>query len=431
MSAVRVSGTARVVRSPTGRRRRRSRAAGPRRRACARSRRRTAGCRRRGRRSARTADSGQAGDEAGEQLRAWPARQRFERERHEVPFAGAPVRPLLDELRAREGHDVDGQALAPLEHVVDEVEQAGVGVVEVFEDHDHRRARGQSLEERAPGAEELLGPDVGAHAQQGQQGGLDPAPLGVVRDELVHLGRDRGARRRLVVCLSQSAPAADHLAQRPEADALAVGRRAPAVPPDGVDEAIDVLEELPGQPTLADAGRTDDRDEPDALLAARGVEEVLEQAELLVAADEGRLEPLAAVASADLGHDPQRAPGRDRAGLALEQLLAGLFEGDGRRCRPMRRLADQDGARRCDRLQSRRGIDEVAGDHALFVAPRVTAASPVSTPARASMPGPRARTASTSSRPARTARSASSSRATGAPQTAMTASPMNFSTVPP
>src|SRR5262249_14784412 len=34
-------------------------------------------------------------------------------------------------------------------------------------------------------------------------------------------------------------------------------------------------------------------------------------------------------------------------------------------------------------------------------------------------------------RPARTARSASSSRATGAPQTAITASPMNFSTVPP
>ena len=40
-------------------------------------------------------------------------------------------------------------------------------------------------------------------------------------------------------------------------------------------------------------------------------------------------------------------------------------------------------------------------------------------------------TASTRSRPARTARSASSSRAVGAPQTAITASPMNFSTVPP
>ena len=40
-------------------------------------------------------------------------------------------------------------------------------------------------------------------------------------------------------------------------------------------------------------------------------------------------------------------------------------------------------------------------------------------------------TASTSSSAARTARSASSSCATGVPQTAITASPMNFSTVPP
>ncbi len=66
-----------------------------------------------------------------------------------------------------------------------------------------------------------------------------------------------------------------------------------------------------------------------------------------------------------------------------------------------------------------------------FVAPSVTAASPVWIPARTSSPGPIARTATTRSRAARTARSASSSRAIGAPQSAITASPMNFSTVPP
>ena len=68
--------------------------------------------------------------------------------------------------------------------------------------------------------------------------------------------------------------------------------------------------------------------------------------------------------------------------------------------------------------------------------PRVTAASPVSTPARAFRSGaptsaPNASTAATSSSAARTARSASSSVATGEPHTAMTASPMNFSTTPP
>jgi hypothetical protein len=69
-------------------------------------------------------------------------------------------------------------------------------------------------------------------------------------------------------------------------------------------------------------------------------------------------------------------------------------------------------------------------------APTVTVASPVRTPARARRLGtpissPSAVTAATRSRAARTARSASSSVATGVPQTAITASPMNFSTVPP
>ena len=70
------------------------------------------------------------------------------------------------------------------------------------------------------------------------------------------------------------------------------------------------------------------------------------------------------------------------------------------------------------------------------VAPTVTATSPVTIPTRIASPGaptscPIAATAAASSRPARTARSASSSWATGTPQTAITASPMNFSTSPP
>jgi hypothetical protein len=64
-------------------------------------------------------------------------------------------------------------------------------------------------------------------------------------------------------------------------------------------------------------------------------------------------------------------------------------------------------------------------------APIATAASPVCTPARACSEGSSVGIAATSSSAARTARSASSSFATGAPQTAITASPMNFSTVPP
>ena len=69
-------------------------------------------------------------------------------------------------------------------------------------------------------------------------------------------------------------------------------------------------------------------------------------------------------------------------------------------------------------------------------APNVTATSPVTTPARAASPGtpasaPTSGTAATRSSAARTARSASPSAAIGVPHTAMTASPMNFSTTPP
>src|SRR6266571_1507647 len=69
-------------------------------------------------------------------------------------------------------------------------------------------------------------------------------------------------------------------------------------------------------------------------------------------------------------------------------------------------------------------------------APIVTAASPVRTPARARRSAtpssrPRWATVAVRSRAARTARSGSSSLATGVPHTAMTASPMNFSMVPP
>jgi hypothetical protein len=69
-------------------------------------------------------------------------------------------------------------------------------------------------------------------------------------------------------------------------------------------------------------------------------------------------------------------------------------------------------------------------------APRFTATSPVTTPARTASPGspasaPSSVTAATRSRAARTARSASPSVAAGVPHTAITASPMNFSTTPP
>ena len=96
---------------------------------------------------------------------------------------------------------------------------------------------------------------------------------------------------------------------------------------------------------------------------------VLEVPQLVVAADERRLQALRPVAAAPLGDDPQRAPGRDRSLLALQRLLAGRFEEDREVGGPLRRLADEDRARRCDGLEPGCGVHEVARDHALVGGP--------------------------------------------------------------
>ena len=137
------------------------------------------------------------------------------------------------------------------------------------------------------------------------------------------------------------------------------------MPVDGLDEAVDVLQELPGEAALADAALAGDGNEPDAPIAGGRVVQVLEQRQLIVAANERRLEPLGAPSTAALRDDAQRPPGGDRRGLALEQLVGRLLEGDRTRCGMHRRLADQHRALRSHRLQAAGGVDHVAGDHPL------------------------------------------------------------------
>ena len=95
----------------------------------------------------------QAGHEPGEQVAHRALRQGLQVDAREVPLAGSPVRALVQELRAGERHDEDRDVPAPLHHVVDEVDEPAVRVVEVLEDHRHRALRGEPFEERPPGAE--------------------------------------------------------------------------------------------------------------------------------------------------------------------------------------------------------------------------------------------------------------------------------------
>ncbi len=249
--------------------------------------------------------------------------------------------------------------------MIHEVEQARVGVVMVLEDHDHGRARREAFEERPPGGEQLVRPDPRPDAEESQQRRLDPAPLVGVGDVRRQRLADLRPRRRLVVGLHQAAATADHLAQGPERDPFAVGGGSAVVPPDVLDKAVEVLRELPGQAGLADAGRSEDRDQAGPLLPAGGVEQLLEQAQLVGPTDEGCFQGLAPVASPALRHDAQRPPGGDRNSLALERLLAGRLERDRAARRPLGRLAHEDRSRLGSALEPAGGVHEVAGDHAL------------------------------------------------------------------
>ena len=62
------------------------------------------------------------------------------------------------------------------------------------------------------------------------------------------------------------------------------------MPPDVFLEPVHVLEVLPAEPRLADAGDADDGHELRPALVGRGVEELLHQPKLAVAPDEGRFQ---------------------------------------------------------------------------------------------------------------------------------------------
>ena len=177
-----------------------------------------------------------------------------------------------------------------------------------------------------------------------------------------HLRAGRRARRPS----TQAAAGADHLAQRPERDPL---RRTPvsgpgATRPSSTTPSVYLLNSHARRLLPMPAG-TDDRHEARPPLARGGVEQVLEQAHLVVAAHERRLQALGAAATADLRHDAQRTPRGDRGRLALEVLLAGRLERDAVRRGAHGRLTDQHGAGRGHRLEPGGGVDEVARDHPL------------------------------------------------------------------
>ncbi len=254
------------------------------------------------------------GSEPGEQLGHRHPRQRIEMEADVVPAAHAPIRAGLEQRRAGQGHDQDRSAGRILGEVLDEVEQAAVGPMEVVEQEHGRAAVRDPLEERPPGRERLLALPVRRAPDTEQRGQvrLDPAPLGVVGDELGQARREPSPGEQRGVPLGDPGPSSDHLGERPEGEALAVRGRSSMVPRHLLDHAVDVLLELPADPALADPGLAEDRHEPDRPFFADRGKEVLDDPEGALAADQRPLGQDASAEAVPARHHLARLPGRNR-----------------------------------------------------------------------------------------------------------------------
>ena len=104
-------------------------------------------------------------------------------------------------------------------------------------------------------------------------------------------------------------------------------------------------------------------------LLGAGVDEVLDLAKLAVASYERRLQPLRLERAAEAGDHSPGLPERHLSFLAFQLERAGRLVHDRLLGRPAGRLADIDRAGLRLRLDARRGVDEIARDHALALGP--------------------------------------------------------------
>ena len=174
-------------------------------------------------------------------------------------------------------------------------------------------------------------------------------------------------RDRRAVGLEHAGLGLDDLAERPEGDALGVGRRASKAEVDEVHHLVDAPEELEDEPALADPRLADDRHELRRAAAADAVEHAEQEGELRATADQ-RL--ACGLADADAPTRPRgdRLPYGDRLCLALGIDGLGQPVLDDVARRAVGRVVDEDRVRGRRGLEPRGRVEDVApGQPAAFV----------------------------------------------------------------
>jgi hypothetical protein len=174
-----------------------------------------------------------------------------------------PAQPGRRSSRRR--HDEKRYAADAVEELVDEVEESVVRPVQILEYENERALVRERFEETSPCCERLA-PAVGgglAAAESGQNAQVrrDPVCVGRIFDHSPHrfpeLALDRSSR----IALENPGLRLHHLLERPEADAVAVGKRAALVPRGWLAGLRSRLPHLRDEPRLADARDPQDRHE--------------------------------------------------------------------------------------------------------------------------------------------------------------------------
>ncbi len=149
--------------------------------------------------------------------------QRGKRDRDCVRTS-SPRRPPLTQLGPRGADQDERRTRRPVGQMVEEVEQALVRPVKVF-DHQHERAPGRErLERAAPGSKRIF-PTLAYRSverEQQPQVALDPLGLARVGHEIAHGAVQLRLRHRRVVRLEDPGLRFDHLAEGPERHPIAV-----------------------------------------------------------------------------------------------------------------------------------------------------------------------------------------------------------------
>src|SRR5207302_11131650 len=188
------------------------------------------------------------------------------------------------------------------DEVVDEVEEIDIGPMQILEHENERTVLRERLEEASPCSERLaalVAARLGAQtdADQGTEMSRNPLRLDRVGDRQPHGPLQLRARLVRSIAPEDSRLSLHHLGERPEGDAVAVGRRAALPPADDLRGIlVDQAEELGHQPALADARDAGDGHQLRRALSPDSIQQIGDQAELLRAAYQRRSIGLAQVA---------------------------------------------------------------------------------------------------------------------------------------